>query len=194
VKARPRKQDRTEAAVAAIAAVLFVLAFLFGAQPGAPVAAGELSAPAVPDRLAEHLARRYRISAEAAEATIGAAYRAADENGLDPLLVLAVIGVESSFNPAAESHKGAKGLMQIVPRYHLATLTEYGGEALVHEPHVNVTVGARILVEYIERNGGVEAGLQRYNGAAKDAEARYAQRVIAERDRLQGVLAAARND
>ena len=176
--------------MAAIAALLFALAFFFGAQPGMPAAEGDPPAASVPDGLAQHLARRYRISAESAEETTSAAYVAAGESGLDPLLVLAVIGVESSFNPSAESHKGAKGLMQIIPRYHLATLTEYGGEALVHEPSVNVTVGTRILGAYIERNGSLEAGLQRYNGAAHDAEARYAQRVIAERDRLQAVLAA----
>ena len=49
---------------------------------------------------------------------VGAAYRAAREVGLDPLLVLAVISVESRFNPIAESVMGAKGLMQIIPKYH----------------------------------------------------------------------------
>ena len=146
----------------------------------------------LPPGVVEHLARHYRISGASAEQAARAAYLAARESGVDPLLVLAVIGVESSFNPDAESLRGAKGLMQIIPRYHLGRLSEHGGEAVVHEPLVNVSVGTRILGEYIERHGGVEEGLQFYNGAAWDASARYARKVLAERDRLFGVVTSGR--
>ena len=70
--------------------------------------------------LASYLSRRFYVAGEATERMVGAAYRAASEVGLDPLLVLAVISVESSFNPIAESVMGAKGLMQIIPRFHAA--------------------------------------------------------------------------
>lgn len=145
--------------------------------------------PGTPERLASHLAHYYRVNGFLADETVQAAFAAATENGLDPLLVLAVIGVESSFDPAARSPKGALGLMQIIPRYHLARLDEHGGEAVLLEPEVNVALGARILSEYVARHGSLAAGLQRYNGAAGDDEARYAQRVLSERERLNAVVA-----
>ena len=73
--------------------------------------------------LARHLSRRYYVAASQTERFVAVAYRAASEVGLDPLLVLAVISIESRFNPIAESAMGAKGLMQIIPKYHRAKLT-----------------------------------------------------------------------
>lgn len=138
--------------------------------------------------LVEYLSRRYYIAAEATERMVGAAHRAAYEVGLDPLLVLAVISVESRFNPIAESVMGAKGLMQIIPRYHRAKLEEHGGEQAVLDPESNILVGARILQEYVYRTGTLEGGLQFYNGAFWDGTAQYAQKVMAERERLEVVL------
>jgi soluble lytic murein transglycosylase-like protein len=121
---------------------------------------------------------------------VGAAYRAAREVGLDPYLVLAVIAVESRFNPIAESDMGAKGLMQIIPKYHERLLAAAGGEAALLDPEANIALGARILQAYVYRMGTLEAGLQFYNGALGDASAQYAQKVLAERERLLAVVAA----
>src|SRR5262249_44341202 len=60
------------------------------------------SADAAQKALVGHLSRRYMIAAEATERLVGAADRAARQVGLDPLLVLAVIAIESRFNPFAE--------------------------------------------------------------------------------------------
>jgi soluble lytic murein transglycosylase-like protein len=138
--------------------------------------------------LVSHLARRYSIASEVTERLVMAAYRAAGEVGLDPLLVLAVISIESRFNPIAESVMGAKGLMQIIPKYHLDKLRAAGGEDAVFDPESNIHVGARILQEYVHRTGTLEAGLQYYNGAWRDNSAQYAQKVMAERARLVEVL------
>jgi hypothetical protein len=138
--------------------------------------------------LVGYLSRRFYIAAEATERMVGAANRAAREVGLDPLLVLAVISVESRFNPIAESVMGAKGLMQIIPKYHRAKLEELGGDEAVLDPESNILLGTRILQEYIYRTGTIEAGLQFYNGAFWDGSAQYAQKVMAERDRLETVL------
>jgi soluble lytic murein transglycosylase-like protein len=138
--------------------------------------------------LAKYLSRRFLIAAEAAERMVGASYRAAREVGLDPFVVLAVISVESRFNPIAESVMGAKGLMQIIPRYHREKLADQGGEAAIWDPETNILVGAQILQEYVYRTGTLEAGLQYYNGALSDSRAQYAQKVMAERERLLGVL------
>jgi soluble lytic murein transglycosylase-like protein len=138
--------------------------------------------------LVDYLSRRYSIAAEATEPIVAAAYRAAREVALDPLLVLAVISVESRFNPVAESVMGAKGLMQIIPKYHRAKLDEFGGEEAVLDPESNILIGARILQEYVYRTGTLEAGLQFYTGAFWDGGARYAQKVMAERERLALVV------
>jgi soluble lytic murein transglycosylase-like protein len=141
--------------------------------------------------LVEHLAKRFLIATQATEHMVGTAHRAAQAVGLDPLLVLAVISIESRFNPIAESVMGAKGLMQIIPKYHRAKLLEHGGDEAVLDPESNILVGTRILQEYVYRTGTLEAGLQSYNGAARDESAQYAQKVMAERDRLEQVMRAA---
>ena len=141
--------------------------------------------------LVESLSRRFLIASEATAAIVSAAYRAADAAGLDPLLVLAVISIESRFNPLAESTMGAKGLMQIIPRFHRAKLAVHGGDQALLDPESNIEVGTRILQEYIDRTGTLEAGLQFYNGALSDPSAKYAQKVLAERLRLEGTVRAA---
>jgi soluble lytic murein transglycosylase-like protein len=141
--------------------------------------------------VAEHLSRRFFIATEATRRWVAAAYGAAREVGLDPLLVLAVITVESRFNPVAESVMGAKGLMQIIPKFHRDKLTPLGGDEAVLDPEANILVGTRILQEYVYRTGTLEAGLQYYNGATSDESALYAQKVLAERGRLDEMVRAA---
>ena len=135
--------------------------------------------------LVNYLSRRYRIAPDVTEQFVGAAYDAGEQVSLDPLLILAVMAVESRFNPIAESVMGAKGLMQVIPKHHLDKLLEHGGEGAVLDPLINIPVGARILKEYIRRTGSLEAGLQFYNGALADPTSRYAQKVIAEKERIQ---------
>ena len=154
----------------------------------------EPSLDEVQQALAEHLSRRYYVAASQTGRFVAVAYHAAREVGLDPLLVLAVISVESRFNPIAESVMGAKGLMQIIPKYHHAKLELYGGgEEAVLDPESNIRVGTRILKEYVRRMGTLEAGLQYYNGALWDGSAQYAQKVFAEHRRLEAVARAAEN-
>ena len=141
-------------------------------------------------KLARYLSHRYQVGLAGTEQVVQAAYAAADEVGLDPLLLLAVAAVESSFNPLAQSVMGAKGLMQIIPKYHRDKLRLAGGERALFEPQANILVGARILREYVYRTGTLQAGLQFYNGAFFDASAQYARKVMAERARLEAVLRA----
>jgi len=139
--------------------------------------------------LASYVSRRYRIAPDVTEVFVGAAHEAGREVGLDPLLILAVVAVESRFNPVAESLVGAKGLMQVVPRHHQDKLMEHGGEeAVLLDPVTNISLGARILKEYIRRTGSLEAGLQFYNGALADPSSQYAQKVFAEKQRLQDAV------
>ena len=149
-----------------------------GAEPeAAPLDAAQQA-------LVGYLTRRFQIAAEPTARIVETAYRTALHAGLDPLLVLAVISVESRFNPIAESGMGARGLMQIIPKYHLDKLAAHGGEDAVLDPESNIAVGTQILREYVRRTGSLEAGLQYYNGAAWDEEARYTARMLSERRRL----------
>lgn len=149
-------------------------------------------ATATPDArhyaLISHLSQRYRIARDALEDLVGAANDAGRKLGLDPVLILSVIAVESRFNPIAESEMGAKGLMQVMPQHHKARLAAFGGIDAVLEPSINIFVGAQILKDCIRRGGGLQAGLQLYAGAFGDPDKAYAQKVIAERNRMEQVL------
>src|SRR5207245_11066314 len=87
--------------------------------------------------------------------------------------------------PVAGSLIRESGMRQVIHRHHLDKPLEHGGEEAVLDPMINIPVGARILKEYIRRTGSVEAGLQFYNGSLADPSSQYAQKVIAERERLQ---------
>jgi len=142
--------------------------------------------------LSEFVARRYYVSQDAAFDLVTVAHRAGRQLQLDPLLIIAVIAIESRFNPIAESRAGAKGLMQIIPKYHGDKLEEFGGEQAVFEPEANIHVGARILKEYLRRTGHVGIALQMYAGALGDQEDQYTRKVLSEHYRLQQVLSPSR--
>jgi len=143
--------------------------------------------------IANYFSRRYRIASDALEAFVHAAHSTGHKLGLDPLLILSVIAIESRFNPIAESELGAKGLMQVMPRHHKDKLAKLGGADAVLDPLKNIIVGAQILKDCIRRGGGLEAGLQLYAGAYGDPENQYAQKVMAERERLDQALRRASN-
>jgi soluble lytic murein transglycosylase-like protein len=153
-----------------------------------PTEAPRLAArPRHVDALVTALARKYRVSDSATREMVDAAYLEAGRNGLDPLLVIAVIAVESRFNPIAQSDGGALGLMQVIPRYHGDKFDAASGESML-DPRVNIQVGAAVLREYIRRGGTEIAGLQLYNGAQDDETSAYAHKVLAEKQRLQSVI------
>jgi soluble lytic murein transglycosylase-like protein len=172
-----------------------VIAWL-GEAPVAPavtVAAGAIGpriAPALEQEqsaVTQFIARRYRVSEVAVAGFVDAAYRASARYSLDPLLVLAVMAVESRYNPVAKSNMGAKGLMQVIPRFHLEKLADHGGEMALLEPEVNIFVGAEILREYMNRFRDTETALQMYAGALDDPSAGYTAKVLAEKARLEAL-------
>jgi soluble lytic murein transglycosylase-like protein len=134
--------------------------------------------------VAEFIAKRYRIADAAATHFVSIAYRAADQHRLDALLILAVMAIESRYNPVAESVMGAKGLMQVIPKYHQEKLSEHGGDQSLLEPEVNILVGAQILREYQRRFGDLETALQMYAGALDEPTSAYSAKVLAEKARL----------
>jgi len=146
------------------------------ARAGAPVD------PSI-DMLAVIVARKYRVSEEATREFVRTAYREGARHGIDPMLIVSVIAVESRFNPVAQSDGGAMGLMQVIPRFH-ADKFDAMNQTSVFDPHLNIRVGVKILKEYIGRSGNELAGLQLYNGAPSDSSFTYATRVLAEKQWL----------
>jgi soluble lytic murein transglycosylase-like protein len=140
----------------------------------------------------EYIAKRYRVSDQAVGGYVSLAYQAGAQHSVDPLLILAVMAIESRYNPVAESSMGARGLMQVIPKYHLEKLLDHGGEPALLEPAVNITVGAQILREYQRRFRDTETALQMYGGALDDAATQYASKVLAEKARLDALKVKAR--
>ena len=133
----------------------------------------------------DYVAQRYRISPEALQPIFETAQAAARERQLDPLLIIAVIAIESRFNPFSQSPVGALGLMQIIPRFHQDKVQKTAAEQPFLDPVTNVQLGAHILQESIRRQGGLIGGLQYYAGALDDEEQGYANKVLAEKLRLE---------
>jgi len=137
--------------------------------------------------LAEFLAKRYKVSQDVTLDLVSFAHAAGHQIGLDPLLIIAVISVESRFNPIAESVAGAKGLMQIIPKYHAEKFEALGGVSEVFDPETNILVGAQILKEYLARTGNLSMALQMYAGALNDDQDVYTNKVMNEKQRLQQI-------
>jgi len=163
--------------------------------PGVNFSAGPIQPPVLTQKereqkaVTEMLSKRYRVAQEAVGGFVAAAYRVGKETSVDPLLILAVICIESRFNPVAESTFGAKGLMQIIPKFHKEKLIEHGGDEALLDPEVNILVGAQVLREYIRRFGGTENALQAYAGAFEEPTSMYAKQVLSERSRLEQAVA-----
>jgi hypothetical protein len=134
------------------------------------------------------LAKRYRVAGDAANMLVSTAYTTAHEIKLDPLLILAVMAIESGLNPFAESPMGAKGLMQVMAKVHHDKFEELGGAEAALNPVANIKVGAQILKDYVKRTGSVEGGLKTYVGAADmEDDSGYGAKVLAEYKRLKMV-------
>lgn len=133
----------------------------------------------------DFVSRKYRVADEALLPIFEAAETTGKELKLDPLLIVAVIGVESGFNPFSQSGYGAQGLMQVVPRFHKDKLPDESDESAFLDPVTNVQIGARVLHESIRRYGNLTSGLQQFGGALNDTTQRYANKVLAEMRRLE---------
>jgi soluble lytic murein transglycosylase-like protein len=134
------------------------------------------------------LSRRYRVAGDAANMLVSTAYSTAHEIKLDPLLILAVMAIESGLNPFAESPMGAQGLMQVMSKVHSDKFEEVGGSQAALNPVANIRVGALILKDYVKRTGSVEGALKSYVGAAAaDDDSGYGSKVLTEYKRLKQV-------
>jgi len=138
--------------------------------------------------VAQWIARRYKVAPEPISALVQEAWAMGQRAGLDPTLILAIMAVESSFNPFAQSPVGAQGLMQVMTRVHDDKYEPFGGTHAAFDPISNLRVGVQVLKECISRGGGLQEGLKYYVGAALvESDGGYVSRVLAEQGYLRQV-------
>jgi hypothetical protein len=143
--------------------------------------------------VAQWISQRYRVAPEPISRLVQEAWSVGQRAGLDPTLILAIMAVESSFNPFAQSSVGAQGLMQVMTRVHDAKYESFGGRHAAFDPVTNLRVGVQVLKECIQRAGGIEPGLRFYVGAANlDDDGGYAAKVLAEQVHLKLVASGRR--
>jgi soluble lytic murein transglycosylase-like protein len=161
------------------------------AEPDAVARATALHIDSLPREQAEvaqWIARRYRVAVEPIAALVQEAWAMGQRAGVEPTLILAIMAIESSFNPFAQSPVGAQGLMQVLTRVHDEKYSAFGGKHAAFDPITNVRVGVQVLKECIARAGSVELGLRHYVGAALlETDGGYVARVIAEQGYLRAV-------
>lgn len=135
-------------------------------------------------KVRDWVAERYRVSEKSLEPALAAAEASATKLGFDPLLIVAIMAVESSFNPRAVSNMGAQGLMQVIPRYHQDKIGKNKSKYALFDPELNVRVGAEVLHEGLRRYGSMQRALQYYNGSLRDPNARYTRKVMSIKKHL----------
>jgi hypothetical protein len=138
--------------------------------------------------VAQWISRRYKVAPEPISALVQEAWAIGRRAAIDPTLILAIMAVESGFNPFAQSAVGAQGLMQVMTRVHDDKYESFGGTHAAFDPISNLRVGVQVLKECITRAGNLQEGLRYYVGAAlRDGDNGYAARVMAEQVHLRNV-------
>lgn len=155
------------------------------ATPVDTIAAANL--PKAQANVAQWLSRKYRVAVEPLGVLVAEAFAVGKRAQLDPTLILAVMAVESRFNPYAQSPVGAQGLMQVLTRVHTDKYAHFGGESAAFDPVSNLRVGVKVLQDCIKQAGSIEGGLKLYVGAVTSDGADYINKVMTEHLRIQSV-------
>ncbi|NCW25967.1 MAG: hypothetical protein EBV84_11430 [Betaproteobacteria bacterium] len=142
------------------------------------------------EQIANYIVEQFGSKPSVARAVVQEAVIVGKQLRLDPLLLLAIIAVESRFDPMAQSAKGAQGLMQVRTAVHSARFDPFGGVAAAFDFAANIRIGAQILQEHLMRHGTVDLALKHYVGAARMAHDQgYAAKVRKEKSKLEQVWA-----
>ncbi|MFM0010573.1 lytic transglycosylase domain-containing protein [Paraburkholderia sediminicola] len=174
------------------AAIVFSLAAASqaaDAQSAWPLAAPTVASDAAPDAglpalsdITAMLRAQFRVAPLESMKIARAVLIEAERQAISPVLLLAVMSVESSFDRHAVSIAGARGLMQVLPAAHPQLIA---GTTDLSDPAINVRIGSTILRGYLDQSGGdLDAALVRYSGGGRG----YAQRVVLRMQRLDASL------
>ena len=156
-------------------------------------AANPTELPSRQAAVAYWLSKKYGVAPEPLSALVANAFEIGQKAKLDPTLILAIMAIESGFNPFAQSPVGAQGLMQVMTKIHHDKYENFGGRFAAFDPVSNLRVGVKVLQECISRAGSIEGGLKYYVGAANLADdGGYASKVMAEHARLLAVMSGKR--
>lgn len=138
----------------------------------------------------DYFSKKYNVDPLTMSAYIQHAIEAGSETRIEPLLLLAIMSIESNFNPLVESPAGAQGLMQVLTRIHAKKFEPYGGVEAAFRPEVNIRVGALIIKQAIALMGSLQGGLFFYVGAAKPdiSDGGFADKVLTEYNRLLSLI------
>lgn len=196
----------TRHSLALLGMALLVIVLTFAARPNLQNSASEwlmgwltsrqdeTLAQALQDLLPEQakvthwLSRKYKVAPQPLEKLVAEAWHMGQLSQLPPTLILAVMAVESGFNPFAKGTQGAMGLMQIEPMAHEESLNQFGGKLAAFDPLTNLRIGARLLQANIKEAGSVEEGLRLYGRASGQAnEQAYVERVMNEHQQMARV-------
>ena len=135
--------------------------------------------------LEHYIARKYKVAKSVIDRIVESAIVVGADLKVNPVLILAVMSVESRFNPYAESGVGAQGLMQVMTRVHADKFASLGQDKLAaFHPEINIRVGAQILADCIRRRGSVTNGLKCYVGATGPNDGGYSKKVLGEMRRM----------
>ena len=141
--------------------------------------------------VARFLAKKYNLAPAYIGALVVEANALSVKSKIPANLILAVISIESNFNPYVENKFGAQGLMQVIIQVHKKRYEEFGGNLAAFDPISNLRVGVRILFDCIKFKGGsVDEGLRYYLGRTPgEDDGGYVEKVHNYQDELDRVSA-----
>lgn len=140
------------------------------------------------------LSRKYKISPEPLGALVSEAWDLGERSQIAPAVIMAIMAVESRFNPFASGSRGTMGLMQIEPKAHTEALATLGGRFAAFDPLTNLRLGTRLLQSMVQQSNSIEEALFLYGVASGQSNpAQYVRLVLAEQHQLEAVLQAPRS-
>lgn len=142
-------------------------------------------------RVTRWLSRKYRVGPEPLAAMVSEAWSLGEKTQLAPTLILAIMAIESRFNPFTAGSQGAVGLMQIEVQAHADTLAQHGGNFAAFDALTNVRIGVRHLQALLQQTNSLEDAVALYGAASGQSnDSQYAERVLAEQQQLDALISA----
>jgi hypothetical protein len=151
-----------------------------------------LDLPAEQASVTYWLSRKYNVAPEPLSVLVAEAFDLGERAHIAPTLILAIMAVESNFNPFAQNSAGGQGLMQLQPQQHFDKLDSLGGALATFDPLSNLRVGVRMLHELSVAHGSIQSGLAAYAKVSLHRDSSYLDRVVQEEQRLAQITQSVR--